>query len=735
MLINTKHYDFQDDAVEFLLGKSLEVGSKQTIVLKAPTGAGKTILLISYIDQYLAINSNTVFVWLCPGKGDLEEQSKKKMDKFCPNRTTQNLQDVLTGGFAFSSTVFINWELITKRGNKAITDSEQKNLYERIDDAHRNGTEFIIVVDEEHSNYTSKADAIMGYFNARHIVRVSATPTSKTNVEKYDIPEEQVINSGLITRAIYINPDFKTEEVVDDENIFLLDLADEKRKEINAAYKELGKDIRPLVLIQFPNDNQALIDSVVKHLKSKGYTYDNGMVAIWMSNEKKNLEGIEEPNAAPVFLLMKQAIAMGWDCTRAKVLLKIRDNMGEVFTIQTIGRLRRMPEAMHYDDSLLNYCYVYTTDSEWKTGLIKSCSDAYELARLFLKEECKNFKLTREVHNTDDELDERVVYKKLYEHFQLKYKTGNDLAKNKVLLENAGYDFYENLHSQVRSDVITNTAGIADGSGDYTTINIAVNTHRHGASVMTAANDIGSTIGMKNYRMGAVLQKLFKYNKSSKYDIQDLQPKEYIAFIINNQEKLKNEVREIAQKISEQQNLYGKFKELEFKIPLREDYRYDAADKERYTIESNSYKEYPSSVLVDGIRSKTERLLERFFEDHREKVQWVYKNGDNGLQYFGIVYRTGVGKISEFYPDYIIKSANGGIWIIEAKGGKKADGESNNIDIHAANKFDALKRYANKYKDLHWGFVREANEELRFNNTEWQEDVMGGQWKLLKNVF
>lgn len=34
------------------------------------------------------------------------------------------------------------------------------------------------------------------------------------------------------------------------------------------------------------------IAGVEAKLESMGYTYDNGMVSIWMSNDKKNVEGI-----------------------------------------------------------------------------------------------------------------------------------------------------------------------------------------------------------------------------------------------------------------------------------------------------------------------------------------------------------------------------------------------------------------------------------------------------------
>ena len=56
----------------------------------AVTGAATVILAMGAgkaaakgIDEYLSkINNKTAFIWLCPGKGELEEQSRKKMLKF-----------------------------------------------------------------------------------------------------------------------------------------------------------------------------------------------------------------------------------------------------------------------------------------------------------------------------------------------------------------------------------------------------------------------------------------------------------------------------------------------------------------------------------------------------------------------------------------------------------------------------------------------------------------------------
>ena len=309
--IDISLFDFQEKAVLKLIDLVADERSKQTIIMKSPTGSGKTIILIDFIEEYLSkIDSKTAFIWLCPGKGDLEEQSRKKMLKYNSQRNTQNLFDALQGGFPAESTTFINWELVTKTGNTALREGERKNLFDRIAEAHRANTTFIVIIDEEHSNNTAKAKAIIDAFSAKNIIRVSATAVENKRFEYFEIGEVDVINAGLITKALYVNEGIADGMEVDDDYDFLLELADKKRKAIAERYKQMGKTIRPLVLIQFPSGHPETIAAVEKKLEAMGYTYDNGMASKWMSEDKRDLpDNLTDNDGIPVFLLMKQAIS------------------------------------------------------------------------------------------------------------------------------------------------------------------------------------------------------------------------------------------------------------------------------------------------------------------------------------------------------------------------------------------------------------------------------------------
>lgn len=375
-------FKFQEKCIRYLLEQSLKPDGSQTIVVKAPTGSGKTVILISYMDEYLRARPRTAFIWLCPGKGDLEEQSRRRMQQICPGRVTMNLADALNGGFEPGTVTFINWELVTKKDNNALRNTERQNLFERIKQAGREGISFMAVIDEEHSNKTARADSIIRALAPLRLIRMSATTTGNGDYTFYEVEEQSVIEEGLITRAVCVNEGLDRQTDTGAADNRLVELADEKRRQIAAAYRHLGVNVRPLVLIQFPNGRPERVAAVEEKLAAMGYTYENGLAAKWMACDKRALpRDITDNTGLPVFLLMKQAVSVGWDCPRAKILVKLREGGSEIFQIQTVGRIRRMPERRHYGLELLDQCYVYTLDQEYKAGLLSDVIRAYEPGR------------------------------------------------------------------------------------------------------------------------------------------------------------------------------------------------------------------------------------------------------------------------------------------------------------------------------------------------------------------
>ncbi|WP_029608654.1 DEAD/DEAH box helicase family protein [Mycoplasma simbae] len=749
-MIGIKLKRFQEQAVDFLFDKTTDSNSKPKIVLQSPTGSGKTIILLAYIEKYLQYNDNDIICWLSPGKGDLEEQSKQKMSKLLPSLKSGSLFDILHRGFESATTYFINWETITKKDNTALRESERKNLFERIAEAHNQQKRFIIIIDEEHQNNTSKADDIISSLNAKYEIRVSATPGKRLGAEQYEINEIDVINEELITRFMYINKDLDNINIFDSksEADILLEKADEVRKQIAQGYSEVNENIRPLVLVQFPNLNDELIEYVEQKLNSMGYTYENKLLASWFSPESKqdkdakskklgkiNIgtnqeDSITNNDASPVFLLFKQALATGWDCPRAKILVKLRENMSETFEIQTLGRLRRMPKARHYDNDLLNCSYLYTFDDKYKLEVIKSGAGA-PTQRLFLKEEAKSIKLIKQTGNNDVSYADPILIRKvLYDGIKNKYNLVEDKAQNQKILENNGYIFGTSIINEFLKGKYVTLSEIGNNQILTSQINVEVNTHVHGIEKQNRVDRIKKIIGLNYENTNIILATFFVRDYGNPdFKFLNLNNKQFYAFIINNFDKLNALMLEFTGFTGDYAPILD-IKEVEFKIPLDEHFSFIPFETNTEIMHKNVYKDYNFSMISEQFRSKSERLFERFCEQN-DSIDLVYKNGDSGKQYLSIVYTTGLGKNRLFYPDYVVKTKEGKIWLIETKGGEYK-GESKDIDLQSGNKFKALKDFCQQHS-YNFGFVRDKNDSLLINTVEYTDSLDTPNWIPIEN--
>ena len=711
--------------------------SVQNVVLKSPTGSGKTLMLTYFMNDFCRSFPKTVFVWLTPGKGNLEEQSKRKMDQYFPNANTKLIGDVMTAGFEENDCCFINWEMLTKSGNNALKEGERKNFKEHVETALENGLSFKVIVDESHQNDSIKAKEIIDLFGADKIIRASATPKNLTNAALIEVKEEDVIAAGLIKKLLIVNEDIQQKEKVKNEIEFLLEKAVTKQNALRNDFLKKSVYINPLIVVQIPNKNDVLLDQVERYFESKEISYENGSLAVWLSEKKENLDGIENLNATPVAVIIKQAIATGWDCPRAHILVKLRDNMSETFEIQTIGRIRRMPEALHYENDLLDNCYLYTFDEKFTEEARRELGEgALNAAKLYLRPEFKDFTLKGE-YKTDLEnvpRDGKLAIEAIVGHFQKKYKVGKVVKENQKLLEAHGYVFSENIVKHtVSGEVRLTQKSEFDKLNklDYTT---KLDTHEHGRMFHHELSNIGLKIGLKYDQMNLIVRRLFGKENSFSKRILSLEIKEIYAFVLNNSDSLRYDIVESMSDYLSQIQMPNpdKITTFDFTIPRDFLFTYDGRAKSSKTSKKNVYEGYLSSAAP---RSTPEKLFEKFLEKS-ESVEWFYKNGDKGNDYFSLVYKDNFGKLKSFYPDYILGTADGETWIIETKGGFGASGNSEDIDRFSKFKFEALKAYLKKY-NLKGGFVRQNKDdtELYICTKNYSDDIGSDDWELLEDVL
>ncbi len=728
--------DFQKNAIKELLS-AMNDDKIREIILKSPTGSGKTIMLSHFMSKYTREKSKTVFVWLTPGKGNLEEQSKTKMDKYIHNASTKLLSDVMTNGFEENDFCFINWEKLTKKGNNALKESERTNFLEWVEKALNNGLSFKIIVDESHQNFTEKADSIIQLFHTDKIIRSSATPKKDNKAKLIEIKEEDVIGEGLIKKLLVINENFPQVIKTDNQTYYLLEQAVKKQIEIQSVFVSKDTSINPLIIVQIPNNSTALLETVKKYFKDLNITTENGKLAIWLSDEHKNIESISDNNAEQKVLIMKQAIATGWDCPRAYILVKLRENMDETFEIQTIGRIRRMPEAKHYENHLLDCCYLYTFDEKFVSGVKMALGKgALESKELFLKNEYKNITLISEQRGilTDITTDQRRTRSSINKHFRNTFNLTNDKKKNKEQLASHEFKFSDTIDTYTKSGNISNISESKSVNNlNIITVKEVPNTHKHGQDLRHAIGLIALEINKDYNTTRSIIDCLFFEKIQYQDKLLSLNAKELYSFVLNNVDLLRHNFRNAMATQLQERNIdsLSLKSQKEFKIPHTLNFTYNANSKDQSESEKNVYKGYLFSAEP---RSASEKKFENFCEESNA-VEWLYKNGDKGGEYFSIVYEDNSGKQKLFYPDYIL-SVKGETWIVETKGGFDKEGNSEDIDIFSEKKFEALKNYLHTYK-LKGGFVRydTKSEKLCICLNNYTNDINSDDWQLLKNVF
>lgn len=742
-------FDFQEEAEERLL---LACSEHKEIVLTAPTWSWKTVLVSKFIDDYLDENPQTVFLRTCPWAWKLEEQSRESFSQSTEWIKVWDVYSFIREENPAGNVYFINWEKINKANNVVLRETEYNNLLEKVLACHNDKIDIFVIVDEEHKNRESAAEFVANV-DPKHVLRISATPI--TNAEcKIDISDDKVIAAWVIAAGISINENVakdveENNNVEQDYDLRLLHLADAKRIEVQQEYSKLWVNIRPLVLIQFPNWKPEWIDKVKSELAKMWYDEDSWLVSSWFSWEHPDTpEEIKKLDWRYSFLLFKQAIATWWDCPRAKILVKLREWWTEAFNIQTIGRIRRMPERKHYHSDILDNCYIYTLDSRFKEWLTEAVMDSFYTATYKRKNDVPQFLLKKNYIDWEDrQLPPNTKY--IIEVVRDEMLKESDIDWNweldrDELVKSKWYIFGTIL----KTEAIEWTARTAK---DILAINKRfeveheINTHDDWFIIRDAKRRIARSIWIDEQNSNNVLRILFwpeendsllsheehVYEHNNKL-IRWLSLREFNAFLVNNRDRLievfskidKEDIIELEETPVQESNWY---------IPEKQFYKFHRRKQLRRMMKKNVFEEYWDNILEKPNRSVGEIEFENWCE-WNSAVKWIYKNWDKWGEFFSIVYKTGFKRFN-FYPDYIIQTNDWTIWVIEAKWWVDKDWNSANVDQYARNKFEALKKYCEENSNVKFWFVR-YDWIPYISTTEWDDDLLNSEvWKPINEVI
>ncbi|MEZ6331171.1 MAG: DEAD/DEAH box helicase family protein [Candidatus Saccharimonadales bacterium] len=387
--------EYQHNAVNELakqLRGLLNSSGEKVCVFKAPTGSGKTIMMAELLQRLSEEDLPKEYVFVWTSLYDLHSQSKAKLASYLRDTRYNllSLDEITQDALSEDSILFVNWHsLTTTRQNGDSSQREWSNVYVKdredgrsivdvLEKTREAGRQIILIVDEAHRNYLTENSQrfIAEVIKPKLTIEVSATPLISVSAEDMmskkagyvSVPFDDVVGSGLIKQETSINQaigDYV--DIAGSADELVVEAALAKRAELTSLYVQNDIPVNPLVLVQLPSDSEktstldkSVREEVEQQLAKHGITYESGKLAVWLSDDKQNLELIEKNRSEVEVLIFKEAVAVGWDCPRAQVLVMLRAIRSLTFEIQTVGRILRMPEAKHYEVAELNKAFVYS---------------------------------------------------------------------------------------------------------------------------------------------------------------------------------------------------------------------------------------------------------------------------------------------------------------------------------------------------------------------------------------
>ncbi|MCI8310542.1 MAG: DEAD/DEAH box helicase family protein, partial [Clostridia bacterium] len=684
---------YQEQAVNQLILASkmyFQTENNETIVLQSPTGSGKTFMLTNYISEIVKETEHELcFLWVSIGSGNLHIQSYKSVKKNISSLLECSLLEEEFLGkrnkINKNEVVFLNWEKIRKKDettgqyiNILMKDKDDMNFIEVLENTRNSNTKIVLIIDESHkSAKTARAQELRDNIIKPFLtIEMSATPVLSSDMQmKIQVDPIKVIEEGMIKKEIIINKDISaiSNDELYSQNL-ILESAYEKRLYLKSLYEKCNSNVNPLILIQLPNSDAGEVKkkAVLEFFEKKGIKSESGKIAIWLSEDKVNIEGdsLTKNDSEIEFLLFKQAVDTGWDCPRAQILVKFRESSSITFEIQTVGRILRMPEAKHYDCDDLNSAYVYTNIKSieikkeiYNPNIIKSiCSrrgNNYE-----------NIKLNSYYKNRVDYGDITSEYSMFFERsfcrfFEIEYKdlTIPNYKESVEKMKKKGikddYDQMDSILNDVEVDTnnFDNGMIIKEDSTLYMSLSPEDLDIKYNKLLSKNVGSFSQSRSVSKLKT-AILAVFRKYLniKPSDGGIVKIQ-----NVVVRNEEifdkilsKALDEYKDFHEKDIQSKNS-GRYNS-EWEIPESKNYNPETNSevKSELSLYQPLYMPCDSNRKVDDL----ELQFIRYLELHKDRINWFWKNGDEHMESnFGIRKENGL----TFQPDFIISFSDGSI--------------------------------------------------------------------------
>lgn len=407
-------FPFQKRAVNELRMKTAEaLGSyhrtrtPQVISLQAPTGAGKTIIMASFVeDVYFGGDTyveqpEAIFVWLSDSPA-LNEQSKEKFQLRADKLTFDQCVTIEEQSFDMElledgKIYFLNTQKLSKAGKLSKRGDERHyTIWQTLENtAKEKSDRLYFIIDEAHRGMqgkeAGKATSIMQRFLKGSpdlglspmplVIGISATSArfnqlvgdTTSTLNKCIVTANEVRSSGLLKDRIVIT--YPDDPQKTNDMAVLQAATDEWRKKCahwyQYSYEQHYAQVNPVFVIQVqPGRGKAVSDTnlddvvaaIEDRLKIRFREYE--VVHTFGSTSTLTLNGLTVHHVEPSditsdkrikVVLFKENLSTGWDCPRAETMMSFRHAEDATYIAQLLGRMVRTPLQCHIQvDEYLN---------------------------------------------------------------------------------------------------------------------------------------------------------------------------------------------------------------------------------------------------------------------------------------------------------------------------------------------------------------------------------------------
>jgi type III restriction enzyme len=377
--------------------------------LRVPTGGGKTWLAaksVALVNTHLLRTEYSVILWLVPSKPIREQTLRALRDRQHPYHaalreagsiTVLDLEEAKSVTRATLDTT--TTVIVATRQAFQVEEEECRKVYQssgalmhhfdNLSPVQRDELLFdgegaertlpfslanvlrlrrpFVVVDEAHNSRTELAFDMLARFRPSGVMELTATPDLERTPSNvlHSVSAAELKAEEMIKLPVVLETEPNWQQCLADaigRRDALHKLADEERR-AGAPY------LRPLVLIQ-SEPRRAGVETLDFERVRDELISNHGIPAseiVVATSEEKGMEqisadykrGIADPACPIKFVITQKALAEGWDCPFAYILVSMASLSSATAVEQLLGRVLRQPDASHRQAKALNQSYAF----------------------------------------------------------------------------------------------------------------------------------------------------------------------------------------------------------------------------------------------------------------------------------------------------------------------------------------------------------------------------------------